>query len=155
MFNLRRIRQAVHGRGDNWVEVGPSTAPSSFSSPTPMTWAPNFGGRWRTNMPGSGDQHINDDSDKSKNTRGKPEDFDPENKNILINDKLDSGAEMCVVTYVAPEGSDPRRNMSRLEKGGFKPRIEGNKLIVEVEGLPSATRVQALLPGAVITIKSK
>lgn len=106
-------------------------------------------------MPGSGDQHINDDSDKSKSTRGKPEDFDPENKNILINDKLDSGAEKCVVTYHLRDGEDPKKNISRLEQGGFKPRLEGTNLIIEIDGLPSATRVQALLPGAVITIKSK
>ena len=106
-------------------------------------------------MPGSGDHHINDDSDKSKNTRGNPEDFDPENKNILINEKLDSGREKCIVTYVVREGEDPGRNMARLEKAGLKPKTEGNRLIVEVDGLPSATRVQALLPGAVITIKSK
>ena len=155
MFNLRRIRQAVHGRGDNWVEVGPSTAPSSFSSPTPMTWGGGASTRWRTNMPSGGDHHIDDDSDKSKSTRGAPEDFDPENKNVLINDKLDSGAEKCLVTYVAKDGEDPKRNMARLEKGGFKPRVEGNTLIIEVDGLPSASRVQSLLPGAVITIKSK
>jgi len=154
MFNLRIMRQAVHGRGDNWVEVGPSTAPSSFSAPT-MNYAPQFGGRWRTNMPGSGDQHINDDSDKSKNTRGNPEDFDPENKNILINDKLDSGAEKCVVMYVLRDGENPKKNMGRLEQGGFKPKLEGNRMIIEIDGLPSASRVQALLPGAVITIKSK
>lgn len=155
MFNLRRIRQAVHGRGDAWVEVGPSTAPSSFSSPTPMNWSPNYGGRWRTNMPGSGDQHINDDSDKSKSTRGNPEDFDPENKNNLINDKLDAGLERCVVTYFARDGEDPKDKIDRLEKGGLDPRIEGNQIVIEVEGLPAATRVQALLPGAVITLKTR
>lgn len=158
MFNLRRIRQAVHGRGDNWIEVGPSTAPSSFSAST-TTPEMQLGGRWRGNMPGSGDQHINDDSDKGgKSTHGDASkgDFDPDGKNNAINDKLESGQDKCIITYVVRDGENPMDKAKEIGKGGkIKPRIEGNTLVIEVEGLTSAAGIQAKLPGAVITIKQK
>jgi len=109
-------------------------------------------------MPGSGDQHINDDSDKSKSTHGDASkgDFDPDGKNKSINDKLDSGQDKCIVTYVVRDGENPMDKAKEIGRGGkIQPRIEGNKLVIEVEGLTSAAEVQAHLPGALITIKQR
>lgn len=104
------------------------------------------------------DQHINDDSDKSKSTHGDASkgDFDPDGKNKSINDKLDSGQDKCIVTYVVRDGENPMDKAKELGRGGkIQPRIEGNKLVIEVDGLTSAAEVQAHLPGALITIKQR
>lgn len=82
------VKEAVHGRGDNWTEVGPSFNP--YQTSPLVNPAPEFGGRWRNNFPGGGDHHINDDKDKQKHLKGNAvnEDFDPVLKRQKINDML-------------------------------------------------------------------
>lgn len=88
----KEIRQAVHGR-DGWTEVGPDYNPYNSSPMT--TYKPELGGRWRKNFPGSGGQHINDDSDQTKNTRGvaRNEEFDPKLRIQRTNDALDEASK--------------------------------------------------------------
>lgn len=88
--SLSHIKNAVHGRGDGWTEVGPNWSPYNTSplvNPSPT----GFGGqRWRKDFPGGGGQHINDDSDTSKSTRHRSnDDYDDNLKNKKINDQLE------------------------------------------------------------------
>jgi len=161
VFNLRRERlkrQAVHGRGDGWVEVSPGEQ-ANWTGPT-MDWAPQFGGRWRNNLPGSGDQHINDDSDKEKSTRGTATDgdFDPKAKSQMINDKLDKGPvpnEFYLVTYRCREGENPGDKAEDLQGQGIQVQVNGTLLTIMATDFDQAMRAQRLIPGAAIERKEK
>ena len=97
----RESKVAVHGRGDNWTPVSPGER--SYSAPT-MNYAPEFGGRWRKNFPGSGGQHINDDSDTEKSPKGQAtsDDFDPNIKHKRINDAIDGSTSYVVRIKLLP-----------------------------------------------------
>lgn len=109
---LAMKKVAVHGRGDSWTEVGPGYNPYQASDLT--TYAPEFGGRWRDNFPGSGDEEINDDNDKQKSTRNDGnEDFDSVAKKIKINEYMKLVMKPIVnETYILKvpvrEGVDPQ-----------------------------------------------
>jgi hypothetical protein len=114
-------KTAVHGRGDNWTEVGPGASP--YDTSPLVNYAPEFGGRWRKNFPGSGGQHINDDSDNQKDTKGQAtdEDFDPVLKRKKINDARDRG-DSYVVRVTLPSGEEPNREKAVEyfgDDGGF------------------------------------
>jgi hypothetical protein len=131
---------AVHGRGDNWTEVGPEYNPYRTS---PLVNAvPEFGGRWRRNFPGSGDQHINDDSDKQKNLKGTAtdEDFDPVLKSKKINDRLEGKGACLVRMELSPDQDATEELAKRLL--GDEGRCDGRSIYVMVDNFEDALQVQ-------------
>jgi len=140
------VKVAVHGRGDNWTEVGPEYNP--YKTSPLVNFSPEFGGRWRRNFPGSGDHHINDDSDKQKNLKGKAtdDDFDPVMKSKKINDKLDeqrsknNGAACFVRVELSPD-QQPTEDLAKKLLGD-EGQCDGKSIYVRVDDFESALQVQ-------------
>lgn len=144
----KKTKVAVHGRGDNWTEVGTGFNPYS-TSPLVNPPASGIGGRrWRENFPGGGDHHINDDQDKKKNTKGRATDeaFDPELRKKKINDKLDRarqeehGGGYIVRVELGPEefGTEEMAREIFGEAGEF----DDDSIWVEVPTFEEAVRLE-------------
>jgi hypothetical protein len=138
---------AVHGRGDNWVEVDRNYSP--YKSSPLVTPAPNFGGNHRQNMPGAGDMHINDDSDKEKSTKGQAtnDDFDPSAKRQRINDALEFTDQDYIVRLF--RGKDTSQEMAK-KLFGEEGKADGTSVYIIVNDYEQARRLQMKVPGAVI-----
>jgi hypothetical protein len=128
-----------------------------------MNWAPEFGGRWRENFPGGGSQHINDDADKQKNTRGGHDDTDPAGKRDKINDKLhlrpvnDDTGGAFVITYACNGEENPRDLAERWSKEhGVEAHPSGSTVTIMVMGgFDEAARLQRKIPGSVLETARK
>ena len=82
------IKEAYHGEGSTFLPTGPDFNPYK-TSPLVNNQGPEFGGRWRKDMPGAGGAHINDDSDTPKSGAGEGDDFDEGLHKQRINNLLD------------------------------------------------------------------
>jgi hypothetical protein len=140
------IRQAVHGRGDAWTEVGPDYNPYKGS---PMTTSrPQFGDRWRGDFPGSGDQHINDDSDKKKNQKGEArnEEFDPELRKQKTNDALDEVSKKVrgpgFVVKLELDDKQPATEDLASQVFGDAGQFDGTYVFVHVNDFEAALEEQ-------------
>lgn len=132
-------RLAVHGRGDNWTEVGPGYNP--YQTSPLVNSAPQFGGRWRNDFPGSGDQHVNDDSDKQKDTKGHGNDFDPVTRHNLINDKMGPSGRSFVVRITLPPDQVATDDVA-TDILGQDGRHDGESVYVVVDDFMEALRIE-------------
>lgn len=150
----RTNKTAVHGAGETWTPVGNDFNPYS-TSPLVNNPGPEFGGRWRRDFPGGGDQHINDDSDKSKNTRGNAADwdFDPQMRKQRINDLLDDIKGVKYVVRLNLVESDEPTAEKAKSVFGPKGQADGKSIFVEVNGFDEAVRTQNNTPGSRIEPK--
>lgn len=147
----RRETVAIHGQGDLWTAVDPGYSPN-YSSPT-RPYVPEFGGRWRQDFPGAGDQHVNDDSDKQKNLKGRAtnDDFDPAAKSRRIQDALEPNKTYVVRFYA---GSEACPALARALFGD-EGKTTDDSVYVEVEKMSDAKEMQGRVPGCVIEEKPK
>ena len=120
------------------------------------TFAPQFGGEWRTpeDLPKC-DQHINED-DQDKNY--KHTDLDDPLTMQKVREKLDKAKrEMGEPTYIvrvrAKEGQDPEELAQKLF--GPKGKSDGGSAYVEVVGLEDALDIQRVLRGSICEPKGK
>lgn len=135
---FQTTKTAVHGRGDNWTEVDRY---NPYNTSPLVKFVPEFGGRWRRNFPGSGDQHINDDSDKEKSYKstGDPNDFDPKLKEKLINDHTDESSYRVKVELDPEDFGSQKRALELL---GDKGEFDGDCMFVEVSDFQAAIQLE-------------
>lgn len=147
-------KEALHGRGETWSPVGSDFSPYR-TSPLVNYQGPEFGGRWRKEMPGSGDQHINDDSDKSKSGKGDAsnDDFNPQMQKERINDLLNQiKGPAYVVRMTLMEEDEPSEGRAK-EMFGVDGQTDGKSVYVIVNGFEEAQKVQRRMPGSIIEPK--
>jgi hypothetical protein len=148
------IKTALHGRGETWTPVGPGFDPYK-TSPLVNFQGPEFGGRWRRDFPGGGDNHINDDSDKEKNTKGQAAegDFDPQLQQTRINELTDKikGPKYTVRLRLSEE-DEPSKSKAK-EIFGDEGQTDGRSIYVVVDGFERAMRLMQKNPGSVIEPK--
>lgn len=143
-------KEAVHGRGDNWTEVGPGFNPyrtDPLVNPTPTGFG-NQGLRNRRDMPSGGDMHINDSNDKKKNTKGRATDeaFDPNLRRKKINDQLEKarkkekGDGYLVRIDLGPDGYGDEETARNIfgEDGQF----DDTSVYMEVDNFEKAVRIE-------------
>lgn len=144
-------KEAFHGQGDGWTAVGPGERGSYYSKPT-MDWAPQFGGRWRNQggrpFPGSGDRHIDDDSDKNKSLKRdhKGNDFDPTLRNKMINDHLGRTPYRVKIHVDAPS-EDKAKEML-----GDGAQYDDHSVFLEVEDYQDAIKLEKQFLGSGLRI---
>jgi hypothetical protein len=116
---------------------------------------PEFGGRWNHDFPGSGDQHINDDSDKQKSTKGEAadDDFNEDLRKVRIQNMLESvrGPEF-VVRKRLTEGEPPDKETAE-KLFGNDGKTDGKSVYVVVRGWENALRWQQKTPGSTVEPK--
>lgn len=144
-------KKALHGAGETWTPVGPDFNPYN-TSPLVNNSGPEFGGRWRRDFPGGGDQHINDDGDKKKDTSGESgnSDFDPKMQRQRINDLLsDIKGPAFIVRLRLSEDDEPTDEKA---KGVFGDdgQTDGKSVYLKVDGFDEAIRIQRSIPGSSI-----
>lgn len=143
---------AIHGNGDTFFPVGNDYNPYK-TSPLVNNPGPEFGGRWRRDFPGSGDQHINDDADKKKDGKGNGDDNDPHAQKERVNDLLSKikGPKYVVRMRLAEE-DEPSEEKARsiFGEGG---QTDGKSVYVIIDGYEAALKLQRKVPGAVIEPK--
>ena len=135
----KETKIAVHGRGDNWTEVGPGYSPYNTSPLVNST--PEFGGRWKKNFPGSGDQHINDDGDKSKSTRGTGtnDDFNPVLKRDKINREIGRSPYKIMISLT--DDQSPSEQLAK-ELLGDDGKHDNTSIFVEVDDFQHALEIE-------------
>lgn len=146
------IKTALHGMGETWTPQDVNYDPYR-TSPLVNNQGPEFGGRWRRDMPGSGDQHINDDGDKDKNTKGDNAngDFDPNSKAVIINDVLDKirGPKYTVKLRLSEE-DEPSKSKAK-EIFGEDAETDGKEAIwVVCDSFENAIGLQRKVPRSII-----
>ena len=148
----KQQRVATHGDAGTFFPVGNDYNPYR-TSPLVNNPGPEFGGRWRRDFPGSGDQHINDDSDKQKSGKGNGDDNDPGMQKERINDLMSKikGPDYIVRLRLSEE-DEPSEGKA---KGVFgdEGQTDGKSVFVVVKGYEEALRLQKKVPGAVIEPK--
>ena len=144
------IKVAVHGTDHGgWTPVDPNAR----TSPLVNYQGPNFGGRWRDDFPGAGDMHINDDSDKEKNTKGeaKDDDFSPSMRRTRINDAIDSvkGPKYVVrKPHSSVDGEDAAKKVF-----GPEGKDDGTAMYVVVNSYEKAIELSKRIPGCTVERK--
>jgi hypothetical protein len=150
--NNSPIKTALHGHGETWTPVGPGYDPYR-TSPLVNYQGPEFGGRWRRDFPGSGDQHINDDSDKEKNGKGQGDDFDPQLQRERINELTDKiKGPKYVIRLRLSEEDEPSQDKAK-EIFGDEGQSDGRSIYVVVDGFARAIQLRQKIPGSVIEPK--
>lgn len=150
--SAKDVKTAYHGQGDTFFPVGPDYNPYK-TSPLVNNPGPEFGGRWRRDFPGSGDQHINDDSDKPKSESGHGDDSDPSGQKRRINElltKIKGPAFMVKVDLSEEEEPTEERAKGIF---GEKGQTDGKSVFIIVDGYEEALRFQHNHPKAVIERK--
>ena len=151
---LPTVKVAQHGRanGPSWMQQEPNYSPYNTSylvnKPPGLT-----NDRWR--QPGGGvgdvmhggDQHINDDSDKSKSGRGQAmdDDFNGKMRNIRLRELLKHGDPYIVEVRMDNPNDDTARTIF-----GPEGQTSKNSVFVEVQGYEEAVRLQRKIPSALI-----
>lgn len=149
-------KEAVHGTGQTFYPVGNDFNPYK-TSPLVNNPGPEFGGRWRRDMPGSGDQHINDDSDKPKSGRGNAmnDDFNEGIQRERINDLLQEiKGPQFVVRLRLSEEEEPNEKRAK-EFFGDVGQTDGKSVFVVVDGYQAALEMQKKNPKATIEPKGQ
>ena len=144
------VRTAYHGDAGTFFPVDPNSNP--YKSSPLVNANPPFGGRWRGDFPGSGDQHINDDSDKQKSTRGDSanDDFDPAMKKVRMNDLMDGIlGPKYVVRLILGDHEDATDGRAQ-ELLGSGAKAKGRSMYVELPNYERALRLQRAVPGSVV-----
>jgi hypothetical protein len=137
-----------HGFGNTWTPVDVSYNP--YKTSPLVNAAPQFGGRWNKDFPSGGDMHINDDSDKEKNTRGNAmdDDFDPKMRKNRVDDltrKLKDG--QYVVRLQLNEGEEPTGDRAQ-QVFGPDGKADGRSIYIIVDGFDNAIKKQRDVPHA-------
>ena len=147
-------KTAIHGAGETWNPVAPDYNPYK-TSPFVNYQGPEFGGRWRRDMPGEGDQHINDDSDKNKSTRGDSsrDDFDPNLQEHRLQDLTDQIKGPTFVVRLRLSEEDEPSEAKAKEIFGDDGRTDGKSIYVLVPGFEAATQLQRRIPGSQVEPK--
>ena len=148
------IRTAYHGDAGTFFPVSPDFNPYR-TSPLVNNPGPQFGGRWRQDFPGSGDQHINDDSDKSKSLQGEAanDDFNPEIQKVRINDLMEKiKGPKYVVRMRLPEDQEPNTEKAK-RMFGEDGMVDRKSIYVIVNGYEEAIRLQQKFPGCSVEPK--
>lgn len=147
----KTTKVAVHGYGETWTPVPADYNPYN-TSPLVNNPGPEFGGRWRENFPGAGGQHINDDGDTKKNTRGEgAAGLNP----LLERRKIDQmhgeleGKEYIVRKRV-DEKSPEKESKSIF---GDEGQYDGDSIFVVVKGWENAMKIQGMVPGSMVEPK--
>ena len=114
---------------------------------------PNFGGRWRDDFPGAGGQHINDDSDTDKNTKGEAndDDFSPSMRRNRINDAIDSvkGPKYVVRRPLSTADGDE----AATKVFGPEGKSDGTAMYVVVNSYEKAIELSKKIPGCTVERK--
>lgn len=139
--SIPQTKVAVHGTGQTWTAL-PGDYDPYRTSPLVNNPGPEFGGRWRRNMPGGGDQHINDNGDKDKDTKGSGDDNNPALQKTRINDLLE---EIKGPTYIVrmrlSEEVEPSSDRAK-EMFGPDGKTDGESIYVEVNGYERAIKLR-------------
>jgi hypothetical protein len=148
-------KTAAHGMGDSWTEVEPGRSPYNTSPLVNST--PEFGGRWRDNFPGGGDNHINDDSNKQKSTWGNNEDFDPTLKKIKLNEKLRKALQPIeqnsyILRVHIIDKQDPKKLLNVLGEGS---KYDGRSVIQHFLTFEEALHWQKMFRGSIVETNPK
>ncbi len=146
------IKTATHGHGETWTPVGNDYNPYK-TSPLVNNQGPEFGGRWRNDLPGGGDQHIDDDSDKNKSGKGGPDDADPNQKNNRINYLVENiRGPKYVVRLRLTEEAEPTEDKA-IEVFGDEGKSDGKSVYVVCDGYDQAIKRQQSVPGSIVEPK--
>jgi hypothetical protein len=146
------IKVAVHGTDHGgWTPVDPNHSP--YSTSPLVNSQPNFGGRWRDDFPGAGGQHINDDSDTDKNTKGEAndDDFSPSMRRNRINDAIDSvkGPKYVVRRPLSTADGDE----AATKVFGPEGKSDGTAMYVVVNSYEKAIELSKKIPGCTVERK--
>jgi len=151
----KRLRTALHGMGETFVPQDYGSSPYK-TSPLVNSPGPEFGGRWRHHnapFPGAGDQHINDDNDKEKHTKGEAvfDDFNPDMKREKINDAIDAltDKKRYIIRLRFPENQQPTRQKA-VEMFGPDAQTDGTSVYVVIKGYRKALDIMNGTPGCVL-----
>lgn len=154
-LSKRLQKEAAHGMADSWSEVSQGGSP--YNTSPFVNYAPEFGGRWRENFPGSGDQHINDDRNKEKSTWGRPDDFDPKLKKLKLNEKLKMALEPVsndkfVLKVQIVDKQDPEKLMMALGEGS---QYDGRFVTKHFLTFEEALKWQKMFRGSIVETNPK
>jgi hypothetical protein len=151
----KRLRTALHGMGETFVPQDYGSSPYK-TSPLVNYQGPEFGGNRRYHnapFPGAGDQHINDDGDKEKHTRGEAasDDFDPDMKRVKINDAIDAltDKKQYTIRLRFPENQQPTKQKA-IELFGPDAQTDGTSVYVVIKGYKKALDMMNGTPGCVL-----
>jgi hypothetical protein len=146
------IKTAIHGHGETWTPVDSNYNPYK-TSPLVNSQGPEFGGRWRQDFPGAGDNHINDDSDKEKSGKGGKDDADPDQKNNRINELVEGiRGPKFIVRLRLTEEAEPNEDKA-IEVFGDDGQSDGKSVYVVVDGFEKALEIQKKIPNCIIEPK--
>lgn len=148
------VKTAIHGMGETWNPVGQDYSPYK-TSPLVNNQGPEFGGRWRRDMPGAGDQHINDDGDKDKSGRGDSDrdDFDPNLQKHRLEALTDQIKGPTFVVRIRLSEEEEPSDKKAIEIFGDDGRTDGKSVYVLTNGFESALEIQRRHPGATVEPK--
>ena len=144
-------REARHGTADGWFPQDSGYSPYKTS---PLVNAnPEFGHRWRENMPGGGDRHINDDSDKPKDWKGKQDGIGEDGGPGTGLPTSITGPHY-VVRIRINHGDNPDTLKKQMEQScKSKCEQDSGSVFVEVETYEEAVGLQRRVPKSVVEPK--
>lgn len=146
------VKIATHGHGETWIPVGNDYNPYK-TSPLVNYQGPEFGGRWRRDMPGGGDNQINDDGDKQKNTKGDDSGESQNAKEDRVNSLIEGiRGPKYVVRLRLTEDEEPNDDKAK-DIFGDDGQTDGKSVYVIVDGYEKAIQLQRKTPGAMVEPK--